>query len=98
MSAPRVLLFDSGMGGLTGARAVRTQLPGPQLGYSPDHAGFPYGPWEVDDLVKRTVPFVGGDPVGETVALGTLGQARTRHRTARERRCSRSSSCRESAR
>ncbi|WP_373503369.1 glutamate racemase [Aestuariivirga sp.] len=59
MSAPRVLLFDSGMGGLTVARAVRTQLPGAHLVYSADNAGFPYGAWKEADLAKRIVLVLG---------------------------------------
>jgi glutamate racemase len=59
MSAPRVLLFDSGMGGLTVARAVRTQLPGAHLVYSADNAGFPYGAWKEADLAKRIVHVLG---------------------------------------
>ncbi len=45
MTSPRILLFDSGMGGLTVARAVAKQLPEAHLIYSADNAGFPYGAW-----------------------------------------------------
>lgn len=60
MTAPRILLFDSGMGGLTVARAVRTQLPDAHLIYAADNAGFPYGAWKEDALVKRIVDVIGG--------------------------------------
>ncbi len=55
MTTPRILLFDSGMGGLTVARAVRAQLPSAHLVYAADNAGFPYGAWKEADLVKRIV-------------------------------------------
>jgi glutamate racemase len=53
MSTPRVLLFDSGMGGLTVARSVRHELPFAHLVYSADNAAFPYGAWGEQDLVDR---------------------------------------------
>lgn len=59
MTAPRILLFDSGMGGLTVARAVRTQLPHAHLVYAADNAAFPYGAWKEDALVKRIVAVIG---------------------------------------
>jgi glutamate racemase len=59
MTTPRILLFDSGMGGLTVASAVRTQMPGAHLVYSADNAGFPYGAWKEDALVKRIVMVIG---------------------------------------
>jgi len=59
MTAPRILLFDSGMGGLTVARAVRTQLPHAHLVYAADNAAFPYGAWKEEALVKRIVAVIG---------------------------------------
>ena len=59
MTSPRVLLFDSGMGGLTVARAVAAQLPDAHLTYSADNAAFPYGGWEEEALTKRIVEVVG---------------------------------------
>jgi glutamate racemase len=53
MTKPRILLFDSGMGGLTVARAVAKQLPEAHLIYSADNAGFPYGAWKEKPLVER---------------------------------------------
>jgi glutamate racemase len=58
MSA-RILLFDSGMGGLTVARAVRTDLPDATLLYAADNAAFPYGAWDEPALVQRIVKVVG---------------------------------------
>ncbi|MFN4144095.1 glutamate racemase [Aestuariivirga sp.] len=60
MSAARILLFDSGMGGLTVARSVRHELPFAHLVYAADNAAFPYGAWEEQALVKRIL-FVMGE-------------------------------------
>lgn len=59
MSRRRILLFDSGMGGLTVAAAVRAQLPGHELVYAADNAAFPYGAWKEPELVRRIVRVVG---------------------------------------
>lgn len=59
MTQPRILLFDSGMGGLTVARAVAKQLPQAHLVYAADNAGFPYGAWKEQELVKRIVAVIG---------------------------------------
>ena len=59
MSKPRILLFDSGMGGLTVASAVAKQLPDAHLVYSADNAGFPYGAWKEQDLSARIVKVLG---------------------------------------
>jgi glutamate racemase len=59
MGEPRILLFDSGMGGLTVARAVRAELPAATLIYSADNAAFPYGAWDEPALIKRIVRVVG---------------------------------------
>ena len=59
MTTPRILLFDSGMGGLTVARAVRAQLPNAHLVYAADNAAFPYGAWQEEALVKRIVAVIG---------------------------------------
>ena len=57
--SPRILLFDSGMGGLTVATAVRQALPLAQLVYAADTAAFPYGAWEEVRLIKRVLLVVG---------------------------------------
>lgn len=85
MSAERVLLFDSGMGGLTVARSVRHELPFAHLVYAADNAAFPYGAWEEQALVRRIL-FVMGELIervqpdivviacntASTIALGAL--------------------------
>ncbi len=59
MNNPRILLFDSGMGGLTVAAAVAKQLPDAHLIYAADNAGFPYGAWKEDALRVRIVRVLG---------------------------------------
>ena len=43
MNAPRIAIFDSGVGGLTVAHAVHAKLPGAHLRYLGDTARLPYG-------------------------------------------------------
>ncbi len=43
MSTRPLLIFDSGVGGLSVAGAIRALLPGAPLVYAADSAGFPYG-------------------------------------------------------
>jgi glutamate racemase len=50
---PRVMLFDSGCGGLSVVRAMRDQLPDVELVYAADFAAFPYGKWSEVMLVRR---------------------------------------------
>ena len=57
--SPRILLFDSGMGGLTVAQAVREALPLAHLIYAADTAAFPYGAWEEVRLIERILNVVG---------------------------------------
>ncbi len=85
----RILLFDSGMGGLTVARAVRAALPEAALFYAADNAAFPYGAWEegalterIDRVISRLLEEVAPDVTviacntASTIALPTL---RLRH-------------------
>jgi glutamate racemase len=57
--SPRILLFDSGMGGLTVAAAVREALPLAQFVYAADSAAFPYGAWEEVRLIERILAVTG---------------------------------------
>ena len=41
-----ILVFDSGLGGLTVLREARILLPDHQFVYFGDDAAFPYGDWE----------------------------------------------------
>ena len=48
-------IFDSGVGGLTVARAIMDQLPGERLRYVGDTANAPYGPRPLADIRARTL-------------------------------------------
>ncbi|MGN7291369.1 glutamate racemase [Rhizobium sp. SAFR-030] len=48
-----VLVFDSGIGGLTVLREVRVLMPERRFVYIADDAAFPYGSWEEEALKAR---------------------------------------------
>ncbi|QJQ95720.1 MULTISPECIES: glutamate racemase [Halomonadaceae] len=54
MSGP-ILIFDSGVGGLSVVAAMRARLPGAELAYVCDNAMLPYGTKADDWLVARSV-------------------------------------------
>ena len=55
-----VLVFDSGLGGLSVLGAVRAELPGLRFIYVADDAAFPYGDWEEAALRDHVVALMGG--------------------------------------
>ena len=57
--AARVLVFDSGIGGLTVAREIRAARPDAEIVYVADDAGFPYGDREEGALTARIVDLAG---------------------------------------
>lgn len=54
-----VLVFDSGIGGLTVLREARVLMPERGFIYVADDAGFPYGGWEEEPLKQRIVTLMG---------------------------------------
>lgn len=50
-----VLMFDSGIGGLTVLREARVLMPGRRFIYVADDVGFPYGNWEEGALREHLV-------------------------------------------
>lgn len=54
-----ILVFDSGIGGLTVLREARLMMPDRQYIYVADDSGFPYGDWEEEALRKRIVMLFG---------------------------------------
>lgn len=48
-----VLVFDSGVGGLSVLQAIREELPGLRFAFVADNAGLPYGKKEASWLVQR---------------------------------------------
>lgn len=57
-AAPRVGVFDSGVGGLSVWRALQAALPGAQLHYLADNAWAPYGERPAEALRERTLALV----------------------------------------
>jgi len=55
----KILVFDSGLGGLTVYSEVAKLRADAHLIYAADDAGFPYGRWSEPDLVARVVAVVG---------------------------------------
>jgi len=55
MSRPKILVFDSGLGGLTVYREIAKLRPSADHVYCADDAGFPYGSWSEPELVERVV-------------------------------------------
>ncbi len=71
-----VLVFDSGIGGLTVLRELRVMMPDRRFVYIADDAGFPYGDWEEEALRARIVDLFGGfiaeyDPEIAVIACNT---------------------------
>ncbi len=71
-----VLIFDSGLGGLTVLREVRYLLPYERLLYVADDAAFPIGSWPEADLTARLLSLFGTliathDPKAVVIACNT---------------------------
>jgi glutamate racemase len=58
-AAPTILVFDSGLGGLTVHRAVAQARPDARYVYVADDAFFPYGSQDEPKLVERVVALMG---------------------------------------
>ncbi|MGV8996244.1 MAG: glutamate racemase [Parvibaculaceae bacterium] len=74
--AKPVLVFDSGIGGLSVLRHIRLQLPDTKLIYVADTANFPYGNWEAGALSAHIVALMGKliaayDPAAVVIACNT---------------------------
>ena len=85
----RLLVFDSGIGGLSVTREIIRSLPGAQIFYVADDAGFPYGDWQEGELAEHVTAIVGGligilEPAAVVIACNTastlvLPPLRARH-------------------
>jgi glutamate racemase len=58
-SPPTILLFDSGLGGLTVLREIVRTRPDAHYVYVADDAFFPYGHHSEDQIIARVVPLIG---------------------------------------
>ncbi|MCX7305435.1 MAG: glutamate racemase [Hyphomicrobiales bacterium] len=71
-----ILMFDSGIGGLTVLREARVLMPDRRFVYVADDAGFPYGAWEEPALRQRVLELFAGlldrfDPEISVIACNT---------------------------
>ncbi len=71
-----VLMFDSGIGGLTVLREARVLMPERRFVYIADDAGFPYGGWDEERLRDRIIGLFGSlirqhDPEIAVIACNT---------------------------
>lgn len=71
-----VLVFDSGLGGLSVLAPIRAALPARRLVYVADDAGFPYGDRDEVALVNRVLGIMDGliarhDPAAIVIACNT---------------------------
>jgi glutamate racemase len=57
--APKILIFDSGLGGLTVLAEIAKVRPDADLVYAADDAGFPYGRWAAPALTRHVTAVVG---------------------------------------
>jgi glutamate racemase len=70
--SPKILVFDSGLGGLTVFRALLRQRPDAHFIYAADDLGFPYGPKaeaEVVALVLRAMEMLIADHAPDVVVI-----------------------------
>ncbi|MGE0501886.1 MAG: glutamate racemase [Rhizobiaceae bacterium] len=76
MADGSVLLFDSGIGGLTVLREARVLMPDRRFVYVADDAAFPFGAWEEPALRNHILALFGEliarhDPVVSVIACNT---------------------------
>ena len=60
MKPAKIAVFDSGLGGLTVYRQLRSKLPDASYVYFADNAAFPYGEKREDELVERILALFAG--------------------------------------
>ena len=99
---PTILVFDSGLGGLTVLREIVGARPDAHYVYVADDAFFPYGHHSEEQIIARVVPLVGeliaahapgsgGDRLQHRLDAGDVASARRRTKCRSSERCRRSS-------
>jgi glutamate racemase len=88
LRAPKLLVFDSGLGGLTVCGEMARLLPDAQIIYAADNAAFPYGELEEDALVARVLAVTDRliarcDPDAVVIACNTASTLTLPHLRAR---------------
>lgn len=58
-ASPTILVFDSGLGGLTVLREIVKARPRARYIYAADDAAFPYGQWPAAKLIERIMAVMG---------------------------------------
>jgi glutamate racemase len=58
-ASPTILVFDSGLGGLTVLREIVKLRPDAHYAYVADDAFFPYGHHSEEEIIARVVPLIG---------------------------------------
>lgn len=86
--APNILIFNSGLGGLTVCGEVARLLPGAHLIYAADDAAFPYGELPEDVLIARVLSVMRrlialSDPDAIVIACNTASTLALPHLRAR---------------
>ena len=77
MTDPRpILVFDSGLGGLSVLKSIQGSLPERRCVYLADDVGFPYGARTDDDLIDRVMTLIGEavtayEPAAVVIACNT---------------------------
>lgn len=69
---PTILVFDSGLGGLTVLREIVKARPDANYVYVADDAFFPYGHHSEDQIIARVVPLIGKLIADHTPDLVTI--------------------------
>jgi glutamate racemase len=72
ISPPKILVFDSGLGGLTVFREIIRARPDAQYFYLADDARFPYGRISEDELIERILSIVGNAIGAHTPDLAVI--------------------------
>src|SRR5262249_7041276 len=72
LASPTILVFDSGVGGLTVFREIMAARPDARLVYAGDDAVFPYGRIEEAALVQRVVAVMEPLIAGHAPAVGVM--------------------------
>ena len=80
-SVPRLMVFDSGLGGLTVVRALRQSVPEAAVTYLADDARFPYSALSDAELAARLCEVLAG-PVAESAADAIVIACNTASTTA----------------
>jgi glutamate racemase len=86
--APKILIFDSGLGGLTVFEALALLVPDARLVYAADDAAFPYGGLPEDVLTARVLTVIDRlialcDPDAVVIACNTASTLALPHLRAR---------------